>query len=889
MKVYDLAKKLGLTSADLMIKIKKLKLPVKSHMVDISSDIVEQIETALSQKTEPQKKPTKKTTAKKTATKKPATKKTATQKTTTKKPATKKTTTKKTTSAKKTTTQKNTKSKKTTTKKTTKSPTKKNKAETVVKKSTVKKPTAIKKASSVKQSSLPEDSNSPKLEVTTPKPRIIIRRKADEKPLQAVDSSLVDSELKQKEKEKVISTSVASTKSMRSGLVSIRSANPLEDDEFWKKEEGGTEAPTTTEDKKQPKRPISEKEISSKFNATDFRKREVIFQPRKKKVAQVGEYKSTLITTPKSHKRVIKVHGEMSFEQLCKQLKVKRYILDRKLKAEGLKPSELKVLDYETIALIAPDFGWQVKNTKQTEKEILDKMNQTSPDNKNFKVKPPVVTIMGHVDHGKTTLLDTIRKAKVAQGEAGGITQHIGAYSVSLDGKPITFIDTPGHSAFTAMRSRGAKVTDIVVILVSADDGVQPQTIEALNHAKVAGTPFLIAVSKIDVPGANIEKVKQQMSEHDVVPEEWGGDISFIPISSLKGEGIKELLEQIQLMAEIQELKYNPSVPAKGVTLEARKEKGLGCIVSLLVKDGSLASGSTLVVGERIGRVRQMKNDQGQVVKSVSAGFPLEMIGLNDLPQAGDPFYVVKNEKSAKDLLALRKTENKGADISEENLSPEELLDKLKAHSEEQKETLHLVLKADAEGSLEAIKKSLEEIESKEVDLKIIHSGAGAITESDILLASTLSGSVFGFNVRPDNKASIAAKEKKVAIYSYSIIYQLLDQVKKMLLGLLKADFIEEDQGQAEVRNIFHISKVGTIAGCYVTKGKILRSSFSRLIRDGRLIYDGPLSSLRRHKDDVKQVGEGFECGISFETFNDIKPKDIIECYIKKEQARTEL
>ena len=828
MKVYDLAKKLEITSVSLMKKIKELKLPVRNHMVALTPEQVEQIEKAFSQK--------------------PSSKKTTKSSTTKTKKAVK---TKKSVKTSSSSTKKKTSAKKTTP---TSSPDLQVKAETASK---------------------------------TPS-RIIIRRKEDEKPLQAVESPSTSVEKKPEEKEKVISSSSASTKSMRLDLVSVRSANPL-DDEFWNKEEEEKKKDDSVEDKKQPKRPIAEKEISSKFNATDFRKREAIFQPRKKKTVQAGEFKSTQITTPKSHKRVIKVHGEMSLEKLCRQLGVKRQAFVRKLKSEGVNPSELKVLDYEMIALIAPDFGWTAKNTKQTEKEILEKMNQTKADDKKLKVKPPVVTIMGHVDHGKTTLLDAIRKAKVAEGEAGGITQHIGAYSVSLEGKPITFIDTPGHAAFTAMRSRGAKVTDIVVILAAADDGVQPQTIEALNHAKAAETPYLIAISKIDVPGANLDKVKKQMSEQGVVPEEWGGGVSFIPISSLKGEGIKELLEQIQLLAEIQELKYNPEAPAKGVTLEARKEKGLGCIVSLLVQDGSLSSGSTIVVGGQMGRVRQMKDDQGQIVKNVSAGFPLEMMGLNDLPQAGDSFCVVKNEKSAKDLLVLRKSEKSGESEVEENLSPEELLEKLKAYSEESKEILHIVLKADTGGSLEAIKKSLEEIESKEVDLKIIHSGAGAVTESDVLLASTVSGSVFGFNVRPDGKASLASKEKSVPIYSYSVIYELLDQVKKMLLGLLKADFIEEEQGQAEVRNIFHISKAGTIAGCYITKGKVLRSSFARLMRDGRLIYDGPLSSLRRHKDDVKQVGEGFECGISFEAFNDIKPKDIIECYIKKEQARTEL
>ena len=913
MKVFDLAKKLNLKSTDLMKTIKLLKLPVRSHMVELTPEQVEQINQFLDPKASSKKTSTKKTSSKKTTSKK-ATKKTsltiastkttkkastkttsskklstkkATSKTTTKKTSTKKATSKTTTkkpSTKKVTSKTTTK-KSSTKKATSKTTTKKPSTKKVTSKITTKK-TSTKKATKTRivKPSTPEVEMDPKPK--KPTSRIIIRRKTDEKSIKTEDSDATSSS-SEKSEEKLVSSVGSSSKSMRLDLVSVRSTNPLEE-EFWNKEDEEKKQEELAEDKKQPKRPIAEKEISSKFNATDFRKREVIFQPRKKKIAQLGETKSTQITTPKSHKRVIKVHGDMSFEKLCKKLGLKRKVLIKKLKSEGLDTSDLTVLDYETIALITPDFGWTAKNTKQTEKEILEKLENKEVQDKKREAKPPVVTIMGHVDHGKTTLLDTIRKTKVAEGEAGGITQHIGAYSVSLDGKPITFIDTPGHAAFTAMRSRGAKVTDVVVILVAADDGVQPQTLEALNHAKLAETPYIIAISKIDVPGANIDRVKQQMSEHGAVSEDWGGDISFVPISGLKGEGIKELLEQIQLLAEIQELKYNPEALAKGVTLEARKEKGLGCIVSLLVQEGVLSVGSTLVVGEQISRVRQMKNDQGQVVKTMPAGFPVEMVGLNDLPQAGDTFCVVKNEKSARDLIALRKSENQ-VEVLDVELSPEELLEKLKAQTEAKKEILHLVLKADTRGSLEALKKSLEEIKSDEVDLKIIHSAAGAITESDVLLASTVSGSVFGFNVRPDGKATLASKEKSVSIYSYSVIYQLLDEVKKRLLGLLKADFVEENQGEAEVRDIFHISKIGTIAGCYVKKGKILRSSFARLIRDGRLIYEGPLSSLRRHKDDVKQVGEGLECGISFETFNDIKPKDIIECYIKKEQARTEL
>ena len=829
MKVYELAKKLDITSVQLLRKIKKeLGISVKNHMVVLTPEEFKKISSAFGKK---ESKSVKKASKKKA--------------------------------------------------------TDKNISSAQKKSSVVKKTSAQKKSpQTAKKLSSDTDDQPPEKKIV--KRPIIIRRKEEDKLLKEKSIPEEQKEAGEKQdmdKEKIISSSPMSSKNMRLDLVSVTSSDPLEGD-FWSSEE----KPGPALDKKQPKKSISEKDIASKFNATDFRKREVIFQPRKKRTAQAGEFKSTQITTPKLHKRVIKIHGEMDIEKLCKNIGIKRQVLVKKLKSEGLNTAELKVLDYETIALVVPDFGWTAKNTKQTEKEILDKITPTQDnDKKQLIAKPPVVTIMGHVDHGKTTLLDTIRKTKVAETEAGGITQNIGAYTVFLDEKPITFIDTPGHSAFTAMRSRGARITDIVVILVAADDGIQPQTIEALNHVKAAKTSFIIAISKIDAPGANVDKVKQQMSEHNVVPEEWGGDVSFIPVSALKGEGIKELLEQIQLLAEIQELKYNPETSARGVVLEARKEKGLGCIVSLLVQDGFLKVGNAVVVGEYMGRIRQMKNDQGQIVKSALAGFSLEMMGLNDLPQAGDSFCVVKNEKSARDLLSLRKSAKQPDEFMQDTLNPDELLEKLEASSEEQKDILRIVLKSDTGGSLEAIKKSLEEIESDEVKLKIIHSGSGAITESDVLLASTVSGSVVGFNVRPDGKASKAAKEKSVPIYSYSVIYHLLDQVKKLLLGLLKSDFIEEDQGQAEVRDIFHISKVGTIAGCYVTKGKILRPSFIRLVRDGRLIYEGPISSVRRHKDDVKQVGEGFECGISLKNFNDIKPKDVLECYIKKEQARTEL
>ena len=825
MKVYELAKKLEVTSVFLMNKIKKeWKLPVKNHMETLNPELLKKIEENF-----------KKASVKGSKTKKIRV-------------VEKATVGKKTTSGKK---------------------------KTIVKKDDSKKAIKLEKKETEKVQAVQSSGDQ------ASKRKIIIRRRADE---QSSDKTVAKSSLSVPKKEVTAQTAVkaqgSSSKSVRLDLVSVKSTDPL-DDSFWSKEE-----PVPA--KKQPKKPITEKDVSSKFNATDFRKREVIFQPRKKRTALAGEFKSTQITTPKSHKRVVKVHGEMSIEKLCQKMGLKRPTLIKTLKKEGLDVKNSEILDFETIALVIPSFGFTAKNTKQTETEILQELGKKIVKSKNLSPKAPVVTIMGHVDHGKTTLLDCIRKAKVAQGEAGGITQHIGAYSVFLEGKPITFIDTPGHSAFTAMRSRGAQATDIVVILVAGDDGVQPQTVEALNHAKTAKTPIIIAISKMDSPGANSDNIKKQMSEHNVIPEDWGGDTSFIPISALKGEGIKELLEQIQLQAEIQELKYQAKAPAKGVVLEARKEKGVGCIVSLLIQDGTLHSGDNIVAGECLGRARQMKNDKGQIVQELSAGFPIEIMGFNELPQSGDSFCAFSSEKSAKELLTLRKSAKPDLGDQKTSLDPEALLVQME-QSSNQKGELNIILKADVGGSLEALKSSLEDIKSEEAVLKIIHSGSGAITESDVLLASTVSGVIFGFNVRPDSKAVKIAKEKSVEIYSYSVIYELLDQAKKLMLGLLKADTIEEELGRAEVRDIFHISKVGTVAGCYVTKGKITRSSFIRLVRDGRLIHNGPLSNLRRFKEDVKQVGEGFECGISLEKFNDIKPKDILESYSKKEQARTEL
>ena len=814
-KVYELAKSLGITSVFLMDKIRKeWKLPVKSHMEVLTPELVKKIKEKFQSTPKSKKVSSKKSTrvVKKT---KAGEKKVAT-------------------------------------------------ASRKKKVVTVKKSTAdeVKDSASISKKTGEEK-----------KQKKIIRRKKEDQPIPQLLSLVAD---KKQEKKLILEA-------------------PLQEDS--QSQEAGKTPPSlekvwdaAKEEKKAPKKPGSDRVSKVKFQAADFRKREVVFQPKKKRLVTSGEVKKTKVTVPKSHKRIVKVHGEMEVKTLAGIMGIKATALIKKLKSEGIESNEQAVLDFDTIALIVPEFGFEAQNIMKTETEILETLSSPAEDKEEkAEPRPPVVTIMGHVDHGKTTLLDTIRKTRVAAGEAGGITQHIGAYSVSLKKNFITFIDTPGHEAFTAMRSRGAKATDIVVIVVSAVDGVMPQTVEAINHAKAAKTPIIIAVNKMDMEGADPDKVRQKMAEHNIVSEDWGGDVGFVPVSALKGDGIKDLLERVLLVAELQELKFYPERLAKGIVIEACMEKGHGCVVTVLVQDGILKSGQNLLAGESIGRVKQMKDDKGRSVQSVKAGFPVEITGFEVLPQAGDRFDVIKDEKSGRQLMEIRQGKRKAlSEISDTPLSPEELL--LKVHSEdEQNKELNVVLKADVSGSLEALKSSLEKFSSEKVSLKIIHSAVGGITESDVLLGSVASGVVLGFNVRPDSKALQKAKEKDVNIQTGSVIYEILDQVKPLLLDLLKPEIVVEEKGQAEVREIFHISKVGTVAGCYVLSGQIERNSFVRVVRDGCLAHEGKLSGLRRFKEDIKEVNSGFECGISIDGFNDIKPKDVLETYIKKEVQRTEL
>lgn len=619
------------------------------------------------------------------------------------------------------------------------------------------------------------------------------------------------------------------------------------------------------------------------FTATEFRKREVIFQPKKKKLNLGRDVKRTQVTTPKASKRIVKMYETIKVGDLALQMGLKATEIIKKLMANGVMATVNMDLDFDTVSLIVPEFGWEAQNVHKTVEELLD-VNAFGDLNAELVPRPPVVTVMGHVDHGKTTLLDSIRKADVASGEAGGITQHIGAYSVELEsGQKVTFLDTPGHEAFTSMRARGANATDIAIIVVAADDGLMPQTAEAINHAKAAGVPIIIAVNKMDRPGANPDRIKQQLTEFEIVPEEWGGSNIFCEVSALKKTGIKELLEQILVQAEVLELKANPKRSGTGLVIESRMEKGRGAVATILVQDGTVSVGQDIVVGETSGRVRSMMDDTGKNVKSIGPGFPVEISGIPEVPKAGDRFDIMPDEEKAAQVAGQRKATAAKALENQPKLTLDQIFAKVKAGDVKE---LAVILKADVAGSMEAIRGMIEKMGNEEVKVKIIHAAIGGISESDVLLASTAKGLVIGFNVRPDGSAQRLAKEKNIEVKTYSIIYEMQDELKKALSGLLTPEFVEKSMGRAEVRNTFTLPKAGTIAGCAVVDGKITRSSQLRLVRDGKIIYEGKVSSLKRFKDDAKEVAAGFECGIGIENFNDIKVGDVIESFTKEQIVR---
>ena len=555
----------------------------------------------------------------------------------------------------------------------------------------------------------------------------------------------------------------------------------------------------------------------------------------------------------------------------------------KKLLGYGVMATINNEIDFDTASLIADEFGVKVnKKETVTEEDIL--FDDSEDREEDLQPRPPVVVVMGHVDHGKTSLLDAVKKTNVIEGEAGGITQHIGAYKVKVNDREITFLDTPGHEAFTAMRARGAQITDIAILVVAANDGVMPQTVEAINHAKSAGIPIIVAINKMDLPDANIDKVKQELMAYELVPEEWGGDTIYVEISAKKNLNIDQLLEMVLLEADVLELKANPTKQAKGAVIEARLDKNKGAIASVLVQRGKLDVGDTVVVGTSIGRIRSMVNDKGKKVKSAGPSTPVEIMGLTEVPQAGDIFYEVKDEKMAKHLIERRKRQAREKSINQVSAVT---LDNLFGQMEEGKlKQLNLIVKADVQGSVEALKQSLEKLSNEEVRVKVIHSAAGAVTESDVTLAKVSNAIIIAFNVRPVATAKNEAEKDEVQIKQYSVIYQAIDDVEAAMKGMLDPKFEEEVIGTAEIRQIFKISNVGTIGGAMVLTGKIARNAGVRVIRDDVVIHDGKLISLKRFKDDAKEVAKDFECGIQLEKYNDIKEGDILEAYIMKEIKR---
>ena len=577
---------------------------------------------------------------------------------------------------------------------------------------------------------------------------------------------------------------------------------------------------------------------------------------------------------------VVKIPDEITVGELASRMKKTAAEVIKQLIKLGVMATVNQTVDYDTAALVAMELGCKV------EKEVIVTIEERLIDDREDKPeelqpRSPVVVVMGHVDHGKTSLLDAIRNTNVASGEAGGITQHIGAYTVKINGSPITFLDTPGHAAFTSMRARGAMCTDIAILVVAADDGIMPQTVEAINHAKAANIPIIVAINKMDKHGANPDRIKQQLTEYDLVPEEWGGETVICPISAKTGQGIDELLEMVILTAEVQELKANPNRLAKGVVIEARLDKSRGPVATLLVQNGTLKQGDILIAGTAVGRVRVMTDDKGRTVKTASPSMPVEITGLAEVPGAGDIFNAVEDERMARQLVEQRKEEIKAAaNKTKGKVTLEDLFAQIQ---EGEMKELNIIVKADVQGSAEAVKASLEKISNEEVRVKVIHAGVGAISENDVLLASTSNAIIVGFNVRPDPVAAASAARAKVDMRMYRVIYDAINEIQDAMKGMLAPKFKEVIIGHAEVRQTYKVSAIGTIAGCYVKDGKVTRDAQVRVLRDNIVIHEGQLGSLQRFKDSVKEVAANYECGMSIEKFNDIKEGDIFECFVMEQ------
>jgi translation initiation factor IF-2 len=587
----------------------------------------------------------------------------------------------------------------------------------------------------------------------------------------------------------------------------------------------------------------------------------------------------TQITTAKAIKRRVKVDDTIVLSELAKRMGIKANEMIVKLMGMGVMATVNQTIDYDTAVLVAGEFDYEVEKASFEEDLILKKTEADDPST--MTSRPPVVTIMGHVDHGKTSLLDVIRKTRVTEGEAGGITQHIGAYHVESEKGVIVFLDTPGHEAFSAMRSRGAKVTDIVVLVVAADDGVMPQTIEAINHSKASGVPIIVAVNKMDKPDADPERVQRELSEHGLVSEAWGGEAIFVMVSAKKNTGIDELLEMILLQAEILELKANPDKLASGHVVEAKLDSGRGPVATVLVQEGTLRAGDSIVCGMHYGKIRALQDDLGRAVESAGPSMPVEIVGLSGVPMAGDELVALADEKDARQVSQHRTQKQRSKELAKTNrLSLEGLFEKMQ---QGEVKDLNLIIKADVDGSIEALRDSLVKLSNEEVSINVVHAATGTITESDISLAAVSNAIIIGFNVRPNAKVTELAAEENVDMRFHNVIYNVIKEVKDSIVGMMDSTFEERVLGRADVRQTFHVPKVGTIAGCYVTDGKMQRGQLMRLVRDGIITYEGKNSSLRRYKDDVKEVQSGYECGIGIENFNDIKVGDVIESYYMEE------
>jgi translation initiation factor IF-2 len=650
--------------------------------------------------------------------------------------------------------------------------------------------------------------------------------------------------------------------------------------------------------KRKRKKKFEEPETDRKFlkKKISFRRKEVIegedlyaegYRPRKQrklaknKKAAAGQ--KTQITVAKAIKRRIKIDEAIVLSDLAKRMGIKANEIIKTMMQMGSMATVNQAIDYDTAALIASEFNYEVERASFEEETIL---KQETDDPDKLAPRPPVVTIMGHVDHGKTSLLDAIRKTHITEMEAGGITQHIGAYHVSTDKGQIAFLDTPGHEAFTAMRARGAQITDIVVLVVAADDGVMPQTIEAINHARAAKVPIIVAINKIDKANADPEKVQRELAEKGLSPESWGGDTIYVSVSAKQAQGIDELLEMILLQAEVLELKANPDKLAAGHVVEAKIDSGRGAVATILVKEGTLRAGDAVVCGLHYGRIRTMLDDRGNQLESAGPSIPVEIVGLSGVPMAGDELLAIKDEKNAKQVSEHRLQKQRSVELAHSNrLSLDKLFERLQ---EGEVKDLHLIVKADVQGSIEALSDSLTKLSNDEVKVKIIHSAIGTIAESDISLATVSNAIIIGFNVRPSPKVQSMASDENVDMRFYNVIYDVINDVKNAMVGMMASKFEEHILGTAEVREVFQIPKVGNIAGCHVTNGKIERGQSLRLLRDGVVIFEGKNSSLRRFKDDVKEVLAGYECGIGIENFNDIKVGDTIDCYYL-EEIRPEL